>query len=248
MHLTHRPTVTLLIAAISLTAAPALAGGRTTAFRETVELIVGHGSREFAEKAARASADDAVELVLRQAVDADGLTPVVRAIGPEALQLQAKAPGIAERVVATFGPDGARKLATTVPAEDLPRLVAYADRADTAATRQALLAAYEKEGPSLFHRIPPKLVFAGGLTAAMVYGTHRATAPLAALGDQIRRDPRVATRALDTVALVCSSAVLLVIAGVTWRVRHSCRHPASPPATDLDTRATRVPGAVRGGR
>lgn len=216
MHRTNQTTVALLTAAIALAATPAFAGGRATIFRETVELFFGHGSRELAEKVARASADDAAELVVRRAVDADSLAPVVREIGPEALKLEAKAPGIAERVVTNFGPDGARKIATTTPAEDLPRLIAYAERADTPATRQALLEAYEKEGPSLFQRIPPKLVLAGGLTAAMVYGTHRATAPLAALGGQIERDPGLARRTLDWAAAIGGSAMLLLTAGVMW--------------------------------
>lgn len=229
MHALNLPVITLLVAA-AIWADTAFAGGRGAIARELVETVVGRSGREVAEKAARKSTEQAVEVVAKQALGAGTLSPIVKELGPEALKLEAKAPGIAERVIGTFGPDDATKIATTVPAEDIPRLVAYADRADTPATRKALLEAYEKEGPSLFERIPPKLVFAGGLTTAVIYGTHRATAPMAALGNQIARDPSLARRTLDWVAVIGGSAVLLVTAGVMWWAGLFGRRTATVPA------------------
>jgi hypothetical protein len=212
MHAMNHPVIALLVAT-AIWADSAFASGRGTLAREFVEAVVGRGGREVAEKAARESTEQAVEVVAKQALDARNISTIAKELGPEALKLEAKAPGIAERVLNTFGAEGARTIATTVPAEDIPRLVAYADRADTPATRKALLEAYEKEGPSLFERIPPKLVLAGGLTTAAIYGTHRATAPMAALGDQIERDPDLARRTLDWLGAIGGSAVLLVTAG-----------------------------------
>ena len=97
------------------------------------------------------------------------ILPLVRELGTEAAELEAKSPGLARRVFASFGDDGARQIARQVPAEDLPRLLAYAEKADTPETRRVLLQAYEKEGPAFFERIPPKLVLASGLSVATIY-------------------------------------------------------------------------------
>ncbi|MEX2607258.1 MAG: hypothetical protein WD708_07925 [Kiritimatiellia bacterium] len=76
-----------------------------------------------------------------------------------------------------------------VPARDLPRLTRYADAADTPATRQLLLEAYQREGPGLFERIPSSLVLASGLTASMVYGTHRVTEVPNQMAEKVKEAP-----------------------------------------------------------
>lgn len=223
------------------------------AARESAEQAVESAVKRYGPKAAEAVADGGLELVeagarygddvMRVAVeagpaarralalDAGNLVPLVRELGPEALELEAKSPGLARRAFTSFGPDGARRIAMTVPADDLPRLVAYAERADTPATRKALLEAYEKEGRAIFERIPPKLVLAGGLTVAMVYGTHRATAPMAAVGDQIGRDPALARRTIDWLALIGGGLATLVTGACLWRFG-LLRGPALPPGPD----------------
>jgi hypothetical protein len=200
--------------------------------RESAEQVVEAAVQKYGPQAATVIADGGLELieagarhgdgVIRialevgpaarrtLALDAGNLLPLARELGPEALEIEARSPGLARRVFSSFGADNARKMATTVPAEDLPRLVAYAERADTPQTRQALLDAYATEGPRLFQRIPPKLVIAGGLTGAMIYGTHRVTAPMAKLGDQIGADPDLAKRMLDWLALIGGGLVTLV--------------------------------------
>jgi hypothetical protein len=209
------------------------------ATRESAHTVVESAVRRYGPKAADAFADGGLELieagtrygddVVRLAVtsgpaarralalDPGNLVPLVRELGPEALEIEAKSPGLARTVFVQFGPDGARRLATAVPAEDMPRLIAYADRADTPQTRKLLLEAYEKEGPGLFARIPPNLVLAGGVTTAMIYGTHRLTAPVAALGEQIHRDPLLARRTLDWLAILGGATIAIIATACLWQ-------------------------------
>ena len=67
------------------------------------------------------------------------------------------------------------------------------------------------KGPSLFERTLPKLVLIGGLTTAMIYGTHRNTSPLAAVNTQIANNPDFGKRALDWMAIIGGSLVALVV-------------------------------------
>jgi hypothetical protein len=209
------------------------------AARESAEQAVESAVKRYGPRAADAIADGGLELVeagarygddvMRIAVeagpvarralalDAGNLLPLVRELGAEALEIETKSPGLVRQMVANFGPDGARRIARTVPAEDMPRLVAYANRADTPSTRKALLEAYEMEGRTMFERIPPKLVLAGGLSASMLYGTHRATAPAAAVGTRIATDPDLTNRVVDWMAIVGGGLLTFVTAACLWR-------------------------------
>lgn len=232
------------------------------AARESAEQAVESAVKRYGPKAAEAIADGGLELVeagvrygddvMRIAVeagpaarrtlalDAGNLVPMVRELGPEALEIEARSPGLARKVFANFGSDGARTIATTVPADDLPRLVAYAERADSPQTRQLLLETYAKEGPVIFQRIPPKLVLAGGLSAAMLYGTHRATAPFAAVGERITNDPDLARRTIDWMAIIGGGILALVTTACLWRfgLLRGPRSAPVPPGDDAPGRAT----------
>lgn len=173
------------------------------ASREMAERAVEAGVAKYGPRAAQAVADGGMELVeasakygddvMRVAVEATPaarralalepgrMLPLVRELGQEAVELEAKAPGLAQRVFTTFGDDGARQIARTVSADDVPRLLSYAERAESPAVRRALLEAYKKEGPAMFARITPKMVLAVGASGALIYGTHRTTSPFAAL-------------------------------------------------------------------
>lgn len=87
----------------------------------------------------------------------------------------------------------------------------------TPATRKAIAEVCGKEGPILIQRVPPKLVVAAGLATAAVYGTHRGTAPLAALGRQIGNDPTLAQRLLDWLGFIAGAIVLTVTTSLLWR-------------------------------
>ncbi len=145
------------------------------------------------------------------------LLPLTRRIGTEVLQVEAKAPGLTVHVVKNFGDDGVSYFAKHVPADDATRLIGYAEKAESPAVRKALLQAYKKEGKSLFERIPPKLVLATGLTAAMLYGTHRVTEPAAALSDAIREQPDVAHTAVQQFTMWGAVGGVIVIVLLLWR-------------------------------
>lgn len=103
------------------------------------------------------------------ATRADELMPMVRRIGPEVMKLEAKAPGLSRIVARELGDDAVVYFARNVPVAEAQRLVALAQRADSNATRKALLKAYKKHGSKLLDALPPAAVIgAGGLTVAMV--------------------------------------------------------------------------------
>jgi hypothetical protein len=160
------------------------------------------------------------------ALEPGRMLPLVRELGEEALEIEAKSPGLARRAFTTFGDDGARQVARQVPADDLPRLLKYAEQADTPETRHLLLDAYKKEGTSIFERIPASLVLATGLTASMIYGTHRATAPLDATADAIRDNPDIARDTAIGFVWVFGIVAVLVTLFVLFAFRLTPWHAA----------------------
>jgi hypothetical protein len=199
--------------------------------REAAEQSVEAAATKYGPRAVQAVADGGLELieagtkygddVMRVAVEAspaarrvlalepERMLPLVRELGEESIEIEAKSPGLARRVFANFGEDGARQIAKNVPADDLPRLLTYAEKSDAPATRVLLLEAYEKEGASLFQRIPASLVLASGLSATMLYGTHRLTAPIQAMGDAIEKSPELARDATLRFVWILGAALLL---------------------------------------
>lgn len=186
--------------------------------------------------------DEVVELALKASPAArralvqnlPELVPLARRVGMEALELEAKSPGLAGRVFQVFGDDAGRVVARHVPADDLPRLLKYAEKADTPATRKALLETYQKEGKHLFERIPPKLVLATGLSLSMLYGTHEVTGPFRAMEDAIRSSPSLAGDAVRVLFAWGTGLVLVVVLLLCWRLGlmpwHRKRPRAAPAA------------------
>ena len=230
------------------------------ATREAAEEAVEKGVAKYGPRAAQAVADGGMELleasakygddVMRVAVEASPaarralalqparMVPLVRELGEEALELEAKSPGLARRMFTSFGDDGARQIARRVPAEDMPRLLSYAEKADTPETRRLLLEAYKKEGPYIFQRIPASLVLATGLSASMIYATHRATAPLDATADAIRDNPDIARDTANgfiwvfgIVAILATTFVLSAFRLTPW---HTARSAATRTVADAN--------------
>ena len=150
------------------------------------------------------------------------MLPLARRVGVEALELEAKTPGLSTRVFNVFGDDAAKIIAKDVQKEDIPRLLKYGEMADSEKTRKLLLDAYKKEGKSLFERIPPKFVLASGLTATMLYGIIETTGPIGAIGDAINKlDPKdimiVIDRFIKSVTTWGAVVVLVIIILLLWR-------------------------------
>jgi len=145
------------------------------------------------------------------------LLPLAKRVGVEAVELEARTPGLALKTFSTFGDDGGKIVAKSASTEDVPRLLSYGEKADSKATRDLLLAQYQKEGKSIFERIPPKLVLASGLSVSMLYGTHRGTEPFQATGDAIRQNEGLAKDTIIQFSLVGAVVVLVLAALLFWR-------------------------------
>jgi len=145
------------------------------------------------------------------------LFPLAKRVGVEALELEARTPGLALKTFSTFGDEGGKIVAKSAPSEDVPRLLSYGEKADSKATRDLLIDRYEKEGKSIFERIPPKLVLASGLSASMLYGTHRGTESLQATGDAIRENDDLAKNAVFLFSVIGGAIVLILAVLLLWR-------------------------------
>lgn len=151
--------------------------------------------------------------------DLPGLFPLAKRVGVDALELEARTPGLALKTFSTFGDEGGKIVARSVPSEDVPRLLSYGEKADSKATRDLLIERYGKEGKSIFERIPSKLVLASGLSASMLYGTHRGTEPFQATGDAIRENDDLAQNAVTLFCMIGGVLVLILVALLLWRFR-----------------------------
>mgnify|MGYP006281890247 CR=1 FL=1 len=235
--------------------------------REAAEQSVETAATRYGPRAVQAVADGGLELieagtkygdeVMRVAVEAtpaarrvlalepERMLSLARELGGEAIEIEAKSPGLARQVYVNFGDDAAKRIAKNVPAEDLPRLVSYAEKADTPATRVVLLEAYEKEGASLFQRIPAALVVSSGLTAGMIYGVHRVTEPFQATADSIRTDPETRQRFTNGLLWILGSCSILAVVFVlaafrltpwhAWRPATEAKRAAEPTGKTDDT-------------
>ena len=222
--------------------------------REAGEKLLERGSAKYGDKILAAAADGGLELieaaakhgddVLRIAAEAspaarrvlglnaEALLPLARRFGPEALELEARAPGIAGRIFAAFGDDAGKLIARSVPADDLPRLLAYAEKADSPATRKLLLETYRKEGPDIFKRLPPLFVIAAGLSASMLYGTHNLTRPVHdALASNPESVPGIVRHGLTIFGIVSGLVVLLLL----WRFKLMPWHGTPAGSTSVSS-------------
>jgi len=188
--------------------------------------------------------DDVVEIAMKASPEArrafakniPDMLPLARRVGIEAVELEAKSPGLATKVFQVFGDDAAKGIAKNVPKEDIPGLLRYAENADNNQTRELLLETYKKEGKTLFERIPPSLVLSSGLTAAMLYGTHRMTEPGRKLSDKIDKlDPSGAEKVINqliTSGTAWGAVVLLaLIVLLLWRFGLMPWHRIKPDST-----------------
>jgi len=227
--------------------------------RESLEQAVETAVSKYGPEAAQAVADGGVELLeaagrygddlIRIAAEASPagrralalepgrMLPLVREFGREAVEIEARSPGLSHRVFTSFGADAGRQIARQVPAEDLPRLLKYGERADSPQTRQLLVEAYRSEGPAIFRRIPPALVLASGLTAAMIYGTHRATEPFAAAGDAIETHPEHASLFIRGMLVIAGLVAVIVTVFVLGAFRLTPWHGIRPKTPASGTEA-----------
>lgn len=187
-------------------------------------MVVRDGGLELIEAVPRFG-DEVFEIAIKASPEArrafarelPELFPLAKRVGVDAIELEARTPGLALKTFSTFGDEGGKIVAKSAPTEDVPRLLSYGEKADSRATRDLLIETYEKEGKSIFERIPPKLVLASGLSASMLYGTHRGTEPLQATGDAIRENDDLAQNAVTLFTIIGGAIILMLAALLLWR-------------------------------
>lgn len=179
---------------------------------EMLEAVPKHGD-DLMQIAMRASPQARRALAL----NVDEMLPLTKRVGLDALELEAKVPGLSTRAFQVFGDDAGKVLAKSIPTEDIPRLVKYGEKADSAATKNLLLTRYKTEGPSLFQRIPPQLVLSVGLSSAMLLGIHDLSAESRAKADVLRANPEIARDVMNVSTVVWPGVALIIIMLVMWR-------------------------------
>lgn len=179
---------------------------------ELLEAVPKHGD-ELLSIAAKVSPQGRRAL----AMNVPEMLPLAKRVGVEAIELEAKVPGQAARVFRVFGDDAGKTVATSVATEDIPRIIKYGEKADNEATRKLLLETYQKEGRSLFERIPRNLVLAGGLSAAMLYGTHEMTASERAKAEVLRNNPDIVRDLMKHSTTIWAGIAFVVILILLWR-------------------------------
>lgn len=118
--------------------------------------------------------------------------PLMKKAALETAEHGVTSPRIMQKLVVNFGDDAALKITKKVPQCEMPMFLRYVEAADSPATRKLFVECYQKEGADIFKRITPNMILATGLTATMLYGTHRATSPMVAAADLIENNPNVA--------------------------------------------------------
>lgn len=179
---------------------------------ELIEAIPKHGD-ELVQIAMKASPQARRALAL----NVDQMLPLTKRVGLDALELEAKVPGMSTHAFQVFGDDAGKVLAKSIPTQDIPRLVTYAEKADSETTRKLLLDKYAKEGPSLFQRVPPQVILAGGLSASMLLGTYEVSAPSRAKAEVLRNNPEIVRDVMNRSTTVWAGIALVVIVFLLWR-------------------------------
>ena len=119
----------------------------TEKYGDDVLTLVNKGGLEVLEQGARHGDDfwrlckEVPEASRSLALHSDELLPLAKRIGPDVLKLEVNAPGLAAKTAQEFGDDGVRFLANQSPS-DVPRLLGYASKADTQATKKILYETY----------------------------------------------------------------------------------------------------------
>ena len=109
------------------------------------------------------------------ALHADDLKPLAKRVGPVVIQIEAKAPGMALHA-SKFGDDALHTLGKA-PANDIPRLVGFAEKADSKKTQKLLFNCYNKSQnkAAFLQALNWKNIMATGLSAAAVFAAWNAS-------------------------------------------------------------------------
>ena len=161
-------------------AAEAAARAAARQYGDEVVRLVGAGGLEVLEQSARHGGEFWRLALLHPgavrslALHGDELLPLVRRIGPEVLTLEARAPGLASRVAAELGEGMVTPLARA-SADDASRLLGYAAKADSPATKTLLLETYRnsRQPGRFLEALDWSRIMATGLSAAAIVAAYK---------------------------------------------------------------------------
>ena len=165
------------------------------------------GGVELAEAAAR-HGDDVWFYAARVPAAAPALArrtgillPLARRTGGAALELEVKAPGLAEPLLHAFGDRSVHVLLQAEP-DDLVRLAGGGRYANDPTARRALYQAYRERGRMVLERLDWKRVMAAGLSTSMVVAAYRMSGGAAdGLRQVAAESPETFMRPLELLAL-----------------------------------------------
>lgn len=148
-------------------------------YGDDVLKTVAHGGLETLEAGAK-HGDDFWRLchtahpsaVRSLALHADDLMPIAKRLGPEFMTLEGKVPGLGRKAVHLFGDDAAKALAKA-PADDISKLIGFAEKADSAKTASLLYKTYQKDGGRFLKYLDWKTIMASGLTASTIIAAYK---------------------------------------------------------------------------
>ncbi len=166
--------------------------------KQATKQVAKQAAKQGVKTIGREAAESGVKAGLKQGAKAlvknsDNIAlPLMKKAALETTEHTVTNPRIMQKLVVNFGDDAALKIVKNVPQREMPMFLRYVEAADSPATRKLFVECYKKEGADIFRRIPPKIIIATGLSAAMLYGTHRATAPMVATAESIENNPNVA--------------------------------------------------------
>ncbi|MBR2439544.1 MAG: hypothetical protein IKB25_05070 [Lentisphaeria bacterium] len=150
-----------------------------TAYGDDVARIVKSGGLESLQAGAKYGDDfwricksASPDTVRRFALHVDDWMPHIKRIGDDFIRLEEKAPGLGIKAVQTFG-DDAVKIFNKAPADDLSRMIGYANKADSPAARKYLFETYKKGGTKFLDSINAKKILAGGLSIAAITAAYK---------------------------------------------------------------------------
>ncbi len=169
-----KPFILILIPLALFSPTPLTAGPGGAAISRVVKTTAEKTFEKSARKTAGRSASKAVQRVGSSTVEnaahaSDELLSLAREFGDDAARIEARLPGLGHQAAGMFGRPALAKLAAA-PADEAGRVIAYASRADSAATREALFAAWVRRGGTVLGELDKHkaLILTGGLTASIL--------------------------------------------------------------------------------
>lgn len=144
------------------------------------------------------------------ALHADDLMPIAKRLGPDFMTLEGKVPGLGAKAVQLFGDDAAKALAKA-PADDLAKLIGYAEKADNVETVAHLFKTYQKDSNFLKH-LNWKTIMASGLSLSAITAAYK-------VSNGVEKGIEIAAEKSPTTFLIMISIIALVIlALILWKI------------------------------